>query len=207
MRKAQPGSVRYLLGVARRKLGMSQAEFGPALGVSHRTAVRWEAGSSTPPNVSLAKLAGLLAPMDIELAAEVAEFAEETLESLEIVVPAESVAPAALPSAPAMPEVSLDDRVALVVLAAAEATDATPNAVRALLRAALARAVTLGLSVEQLEASLRVRVAPPARKGARGGAAATDGHTTESRVRVSTRAAEEAESEGATTRSRRARAH
>ena len=208
VRKAQPGTVRYLLRVARNKLDMSQAEFGPALGMSHRTAVRWERGYSAPPDFSLAKLAALLAPLDLELAAEAANFAGGTLESLGIVAPAAPEAAPAAPAAPAMPEVTLDDRVALVVLAAAEATDATPNSARALLHAALARAVTLGLSVEQLEASLRVRVAPPGKKtAAKGGAEAAHAPSTGPRVRVATRTAEETEPDGATTRSRRARAH
>jgi hypothetical protein len=61
---------------------MSQAEFGPALGWSHRSAVRWDSGRSTPTEQSLVTLAKLLAPVDFDLAAEAATFAGETLESL-----------------------------------------------------------------------------------------------------------------------------
>ncbi|MGH7436041.1 MAG: helix-turn-helix domain-containing protein [Polyangiaceae bacterium] len=209
MRKAQPGTVRYLVRVARHTLGMTQAKFGPALGMSHRSAVRWERGYAAPPDFSLAKLAALLAPRDLELAAEAAGFAGGTLESLGIVAPAAPVAPAAAPAAPAMPEVSLDDRVALVVLAAAEATDATPNSARALLHAAVARAITLGLSVEQLEASLRVRVAAPGKKdAAKGAGAATEPAVASPHVRVATKTTtEEAEPDATSTQSRRARAH
>ncbi|HLK36017.1 MAG TPA: helix-turn-helix domain-containing protein [Polyangiaceae bacterium] len=129
-------------------LGMNQAEFGPALGWSHRTAVRWERGRATPTAESLVKLASLLAPIDLDLAAEIAATVGQTLESLGI------VAPAAKPG----PTLSPADLSDLVVCAAADAADLAPRALRSLLYAAFARARALGLSVEQVEESLRVRV-------------------------------------------------
>jgi DNA-binding transcriptional regulator YiaG len=47
---------RLMLGhelvVARQALNMSQREFGPALGASHRTASPWDAGKSRPTEAS-----------------------------------------------------------------------------------------------------------------------------------------------------------
>ncbi len=137
---------------------MSQAEFGPALGWSQRTAVRWERGRSTPPETSLVKLASLLVPIDLDLAAEAAVAAGETLESLGLAAPK----PAAEPPT----RYSTADLADAVVCAVADATDLLPRALRPVLHAAFARARALGLTVEQLEESLRPRVdATKAEKG------------------------------------------
>jgi hypothetical protein len=188
---------------------MTQAEFGPALGWSHRSAVRWDRGGASPTPRSLEKLAALLAPVDLELAAEAARFAGTTLEALGLLAPEPPAEIRAAPAAANMSEISHDDRADLVVLAAAEATDGTPNSVRALLHAALARAATLGLTVEQLEASFRGRLAASAKKTASkgGDASATEVATASPRVRVATKPAEEAELERPSTPSRRSRAH
>lgn len=167
MARRKPGSLAELLVRARKTLGMTQAEFGPALGWSHKTALRWEWGRSEPDGPSMQKLLTLIAPIDVELATELAAAAGTTLESAGLAPP--PPAPPALPAtAPdqhrakhALPEVTLDDRTELVVHAAAEAMDAMPAAVRPMLYAAAARAIALGLTIEQLEASLRLRVAAP----------------------------------------------
>jgi len=62
----------HLLAVARNALRMPQREFGPALGVSHRTASRWDTGRSAPSEPQLRRLAALLVPVDRSLAEEAA---------------------------------------------------------------------------------------------------------------------------------------
>jgi transcriptional regulator with XRE-family HTH domain len=143
-------SLHTVLVDARRKLGMSQREFGPALGSSHRTASRWDAGHSRPSPEDLARLAAMLLPVDHALAAEAASHAGETLESLELVAP---LPPAAAPLATPTPEHLID----AVVCAAAEAHDCSPRAIRATLFAAFRRARQVGLTVEAVEMAL----APP----------------------------------------------
>jgi DNA-binding transcriptional regulator YiaG len=53
-------STREELANARRALGMSQKRFGYAIGASHRTAARWDAGQATPAYHHLRQLAVLL---------------------------------------------------------------------------------------------------------------------------------------------------
>jgi transcriptional regulator with XRE-family HTH domain len=150
MRKQLSRPLRELLSFARHTLGMSQNAFGPALGWSHRTAVRWERGHSIPPDDALVKLAGLLVPVDADLAAEMATAAGETLESLGLV------------TKPALAERALrvtpEDLGDAVLCAVAEAADLPPRALRPILHAAFARAKSLGLTVEQLEESMRARI-------------------------------------------------
>jgi hypothetical protein len=138
---------------------MSQSELGPALGWSHRTAVRWESGRSSPTPGALVKLASLVLQKDVELAAEVAAAAGQTLESLGLVA-----APAPQP-APA-PRVSVDVLADAVVCAAADVTDLSSRTLRPILHAAVARARALDLTLDELEESLRVRIGakPSARK-------------------------------------------
>jgi transcriptional regulator with XRE-family HTH domain len=167
--------LRDVLRDARMTLGMTQAEFGPALGWSHRSAVRWERGRSVPLDDSLVKLASLLVPVDADLAAEVATAVGATLESLGL----------AQPQVPEKPGTRCkpDDLADAVVCAVADATDLLPRALRPLLHAAFARARALGLTVEQLEESLRPRVE-----------AAKNGERKE-RVRLRVRVEEEPERE------------
>jgi DNA-binding XRE family transcriptional regulator len=140
-------SLGHLLSDARNKLSMSQRTFGPALGASHRTATRWDAGHAYPAPWELRKLAELLVPVDTALAAEAAAHIGETLESLGLVAP--SPPPTAAPrSTP--PE----DLVDVVVCAAAEASDVSPRAMRSLLHVAFRRARQVGLTVEQVEQAL-----------------------------------------------------
>jgi hypothetical protein len=127
---------------------MTQAEFGPALGWSHRSAVRWERGRSFPTENSLVKLAALLAPLDRDLAAEVAVAAGASLESLGLAPPPVAADKAGVRCTPS-------DLADAVVCAVADATDLLPRTLRPLLHSAFARARALGLTVEQLEESLR----------------------------------------------------
>lgn len=121
---------------------MSQAEFGMAVGSSHRSAVRWDGGGSVPGDDHLCTLARLLYPHDRSLAAEVADAARETLESLELEAPAD----------PMKANVNLVD---LLVLTAVEHSGSLPAAVRPWLHAVMKRGIELGLTMEAAEQALR----------------------------------------------------
>jgi transcriptional regulator with XRE-family HTH domain len=150
MAKVARRSIHLVLGDARRALHMSQEQFGYAVGSSHRSAVRWDAGQSTPADHHLRKLAALLYPADRALAAEVALAIDETLESLGLEAPP----PPAPPPAPALrPE----DLIEIVVLAAVEHTGSTPAAARQWLHAVFKRANQIGLTMEVAERALRPR--------------------------------------------------
>lgn len=159
-RLARP--LKHLVLDARVALTMSQAEFGPALGWSHRSAVRWEAGNAVPSDDALRKLASLLAPVDADLAAEAAAAVGETLESLGL-APKPVVVKAVVEKA--APRVTDGDLADAVVCAAGDVTDLPPRALRPLLHAAFARARALGVTVEQIEEALRARVEAKARTG------------------------------------------
>jgi transcriptional regulator with XRE-family HTH domain len=146
MAKRTQRPIRLILGEARRALGMSQREFGYAVGSSHRTAARWDAGRSTPGMDNLLALARLLYPEHRELAIEVADAADETLESLGLEAPGPSQS-----SAPCRPE----DLVDIVVLAAVEQTGAPVAAARGVVHAVFKRAGEIGMSVEAVEKALR----------------------------------------------------
>ena len=137
-----------VLGYARQALHMSQREFGPALGVSHRTASRWDTGGSTPGESELRMLAKLLVPVDLDLATDVAAHIGETLEHLGLVAPPP---PPPVVTAPPLPP---SDLVDIVVCAVAESTDSSPRALRPMLLVAFRRARELGLTVEQVEKAL-----------------------------------------------------
>ncbi len=135
---------------------MSQKDFGYAVGSSHRSAVRWDAGQSTPGEHELRKLAGLLYPNERDLAVEVSAAAGETLESLGLEAP-----PPLPPPPPPAPVVRPEDLVEIVVLTAVEQTGATPADARRWLHAVFKRALDIGLTTEVTEKALR-----PAAQGA-----------------------------------------
>jgi transcriptional regulator with XRE-family HTH domain len=162
MGRSNKRRVGHLLREARYALGVSQAEFGPALGASPRTVVQWEHHRSLPSGAQLRELAGLLLPVDRDRAAEAAHFAGGTLESLGLVVRAPGPAPAAPAPAPRVPAAVLVDAV---LCHAADASDLLPSALRPILLATLAQARALDLTLEQLEEGLRVRV--PDKAGAK----------------------------------------
>ncbi len=140
--------VRELLIYARQTLGMTQKEFGQALGASHRTASRWEGGRSYPYGTELIKLAAMVYPKDARLAAELAAAKGQTLEGLGIVAPP---APAPPPPLPPLPVRLLVDSV---VCAAADALETAPVTLRVALLAAFRRARELRLSIDDVESAL-----------------------------------------------------
>jgi transcriptional regulator with XRE-family HTH domain len=154
MARAPARSVHLVLGDARRVLGMTQNEFGSALGSSHRTAVRWDAGQSSPGAHELRTLAGLLHPRDRSLAIEVAQHLGETLETLGLETPPPPPAPAP-PQPPQPPPTRPEDLVDIVVCAAVEVTGSMPSALRPLLYAVFKRAREVGLTMQAVENALR----------------------------------------------------
>jgi transcriptional regulator with XRE-family HTH domain len=126
----------------RAALKLQQPEFAAALGVSLRTAQRWEGGETNLLIVQARRLAILVFPHNRELARELATAARETLESLKLVPPAP----------PPQPPVGL--LVEAVVCAAADAGGLPPRAARATLLAALRRMRDLGVTADQLSKEL-----------------------------------------------------
>ena len=156
---------------ARYALRMTQREIGEAVGVSQRTAVRWDAGQAVPGKHNWIKLAELLAPVDLALAEEAAAHADETLASLGLAPsplppplhqpppPGASATPstratASSPSAAAPAAVAPEHLVDAVVCAVAELMDTSPRPLRPLLYAAFKKAREVGLSVEAAEKAL-----------------------------------------------------
>lgn len=160
MARTQGRSIHEVLGDARSALGMTQEEFGIAVGASHRSAVRWDAGQATPGVHQLHTLTRLLYPQHRALAAEVAAHADESLESLGLEAPPPPVPPRT-PHGMLRPE----DLVDVVVLAAVEITGSPSPAVRSLLHAVFKRGREVGLTMEDAEKALR-----PAAKGEPSGA-------------------------------------
>jgi transcriptional regulator with XRE-family HTH domain len=136
---------------SRRALGLSQAQLAHALGSSKRTVARWESGQATLWPEQACELAKLVHPVDSGIAAELADAAGETLESLGL------VAPAATPAAP--PPLATSLVVDAIVCVAADVLMTTPRTVREALHAAFRRARELRLSVDEVEGAL---AAPPA---------------------------------------------
>jgi hypothetical protein len=131
---------------ARCTLGIgSQGALGELLGSSARSGQRWERRQASPSERQLRNLAALVFPKDRDLAAEIAAAAGTDLRGLGL----------GQPDGP--PRLTLDaaHAVDLLVCAAADAMNVTPEAVRPALRAAFARARLVGLSVEAVEAALR----------------------------------------------------
>jgi transcriptional regulator with XRE-family HTH domain len=153
--------MRVLLGEARVLLGMSQKDFGYAVGSSHRTAVRWDAGRSEPARHHLESLAKLLHPESPPLAAEIALAIGETLESLGLEAPAPPASPPPPPPLPPPGPIAREaDLIDALVLVAVEHSGILPGAVRPWLHAVFKRAIELGLTPEAVEKGLRP--APPA---------------------------------------------
>jgi DNA-binding transcriptional regulator YiaG len=163
--KREKRPIRIVVGEARQTLGMTQAEFGTAVGGSHRSAVRWDAGHATPSEGQLAELARLLLPHDRALAAEVADLAGDTLVGLGLEAPPAPPAPAPAPPAPPPPEPAIalraEDLVDIVLLAAVELTGAAPADLRLLLRTVFRRAHDVGLTTEAAAKALEA-LAPAA---------------------------------------------
>jgi DNA-binding XRE family transcriptional regulator len=135
--------------MARAILGHSQKSLGKWLHSSRRTAWRWEKGSSIPTDGQLAELAAAVYPKNRALAARIAAYNHETLESLGIEKP-----PAPPPPPPA-PPVTRPMLVELVVATAADVLGAAPSAARPAIQAAFERAVLLGLTAQEVAEELR----------------------------------------------------
>jgi hypothetical protein len=163
MAKHPKRSIAVILHETQRALHMSQREFGPAVGASHRSAVRWMAGQAVPSEGQLRNLAQLLHSQDRTLAAEVADFIDETLVSLGLETEPPPF-PASPPPAPPPPTVAAEDLVDVLVLAAVERTGAAPAPMRALLHAVFKRAREVGLTVEAAEKALLAGIAAGAKK-------------------------------------------
>ncbi|HTB78524.1 MAG TPA: helix-turn-helix transcriptional regulator [Polyangiaceae bacterium] len=131
-------------------LGLTQERLGTLLMASRRTVSRWASGRSSPTADTLARLAVAVYPTDSGLAARLAVESGQTLESLGLVAPSPPAAPAPPPRA--FPPTALV--VEAVVCAVAEAMQVPPSVAREALRAALARAQALGLSVEEMSEAL-----------------------------------------------------
>ncbi len=153
MAKREKRSIQVILLEGQRALGMSQREFGYAVGSSHRSAVRWAARQATPADAHLRKLAALLLPHDRTLAAEVADYVDETLVSLGLEAPLPPPAPPLPP--PPMSPIRAEDLVDVLVLAAVELTGAAPAPTRLMLHAVFKRAKDVGLTVDAVEKALR----------------------------------------------------
>ena len=147
----------HLFEVARSKLGMIQRNFGPAVGVSHRTAARWAQGTALPDDPTCIRLAHLIYPIDPQLAEQAAMHVAETLESLGIVPPtppppaqppppAVELQPAPMPAVlepPPPTPITLTkphDLADIVLCAVANANGVVPNTLRPLLYIAFKRA-------------------------------------------------------------------
>lgn len=154
--------VRVVLGEARDALSMTQREFGDAVGSSHRTAVRWDAGRATPASHHLVAMARLLYPVSRSLAEEAANHAGHTLQTLGIEAPPPPPPPPLPPPPPPPPVLRAADLVDVVVLAAVEATASAPSVVRPWLHAVFKRAREVGLSVEAAEKALAPAPTPVA---------------------------------------------
>ena len=145
-----PADLGPLIGRARSALGMTQEEFGHALGASHRSAQRWDAGTAEPGAHHLRTLVRLLYPKDAALATQIADVIRETPESLGIVQPA--LPAPVVPPPRARPPTDL--MVESIVCAAAEALAMHPAGVRPALRAAFERAKAMELTVDEVDAVL-----------------------------------------------------
>ncbi len=131
-------------------LGLTQERLGAMVTASRRTVSRWASGRSHPTPDTLARLAVAVYPTDSGLAARLAAESGQTLESLGLVAPSPPATPAPPPRA--LPPTALV--VESVVCAVAEAMQVAPSVARQALRAALARAQALGLSVEEMSEAL-----------------------------------------------------
>ena len=147
---------------AQRVLGHTQEQLGKMLGLSRRTVSRWGNHTSGPTPEHLHALARAVHPLDPALAAKLARAGGETLERLGIARPAPAAAPPVTAAVAAAPRPFPPTRLVVesVVCAAAETMQASPSAVRGVLRAAFTRARGLGLTVEEMDDAL----AEPARK-------------------------------------------
>jgi hypothetical protein len=144
---------------AQRTLLLNQRQLGELLGTSERTVQRWSAGHGAPYHEQLVRLAAAVYPVDPDVAHRLASAMGQSLEKLGVVAPPAPAQPP--PSVASSPLASL--LVESVVSATAEALDVSPRVARPGVLAAMERAKTANLSVDDLLAVLR----PPAVKRAK----------------------------------------
>jgi hypothetical protein len=157
----KPQRARHIvMSAIKQRLGMTQRDFGVAVGSSHRTAVRWDAGQSLPGDDDMRAAAALVHPSDRALAAEAADAIGETLESLGLEAAPAPPAPPLAPAAPP-PAASIEHLVDSIVCAGVEASGQMPGELRPFLHAVFKRALDLHLTLDAIEQALRP-AAPPA---------------------------------------------
>jgi transcriptional regulator with XRE-family HTH domain len=140
-----------LVVLAQTALGYTQQRLADALDTSLRTVQRWSSGDSHPTAGHIRTLAILVHPHDANLAGKLAARIDDTPESLGLV---------ARPPPPTERAVTLTREVSTalaesVVAAAAEAMDASPRVARPVVVAAMQRARSAGLGVEDVISGLR----------------------------------------------------
>ncbi len=148
-RPPPPGPTAFLR--ARSALGMSQDELAKALGCSQRSVSRWERGDIRPSAACMERLARSVHPSDRGLAREVALAGGTTLEALGLAPPAEAPPPPAPPAARAAPPTGARalDAIVLAAAEAIEASDGPVRGARAALVAAAAKARELGVTLDE----------------------------------------------------------
>lgn len=123
-------------------LQLTQKEFGDLFGKTKRTVQRWERHGALLFPDDVEPLVRALRPIRPDLADQVTEAARKTAGRI-------GLAPSASASG-----ASIEERIDLVVRAAADAIGATPEAVRPAVGAAFARARDVGLDVKAVVDSL-----------------------------------------------------
>jgi DNA-binding transcriptional regulator YiaG len=124
-----------LIVQCRLALGVTQQEFAQIFGYTKRTVQRWEERGAALIPSEIETLARVLYPVRPDLAAQVAEAADTTLDRIGVGALGASAATAA------------SDPIDSVVNAAAEAIGVTADAIRPAVCAAFRRAQELGLDV------------------------------------------------------------
>lgn len=174
-------SIPHLLVLARETLHFTQLELANAIGSSLRTVARWEADRSVPADFHMHRLAGLLFPVDANLAHDAAFLGGKTLEELGLVKPAPKREPEiALPPPP--PVRFLVDAVVCSVAAALEAVQGAPVSLacaRAAVTAAFTTARDLRLGLDAVADAVAPRA--PAKPAASAPSAETKGRARRAR--------------------------
>jgi transcriptional regulator with XRE-family HTH domain len=125
---------------------LKQADLAKRLGVKPQTIGRWEGGTRVPQKRKLRALLAIALQIDPASAARIAEARGSSLQALGL---APSVA-----APPTSATVPLRHAADAVVLAGAEAADVPVATVRAIVRAAFARAREMGLSIDSVAQGL-----------------------------------------------------
>jgi len=151
-------SVTPVLGRARTALGLTQRTLGEMFGVSMRTAHRWEGGEAHPDVAQVLKLAREVFPVDGRLAEQLAKEAGTTLVEMGLVEARQTeLAASSPPQRPLPPIVLLVDSIVMAAIDAIDADAPTHDVrqvARSMMGAAFARARSLGLTIDEVDAAL-----------------------------------------------------